>query len=73
MGILAQRGAPRPNRIGVTTCRLLSAQGMVLRVRGLDAIAGSPVFDIKPHMTGFDPRGEIREPDWAREIMAGYW
>lgn len=73
MGILAQRGAPRPNRIGVTTCALLSAQAMVLRVRGLDAISGSPIFDIKPHMTGFDPRGEIREPDWAREIMAGYW
>jgi len=73
MGILAQRGAPRPNRIGVTTCTLLAAQGLILRVRGLDAIAGSPVFDIKPHMTGFDPRGEIREPDWAREIMAGYW
>ncbi|MBU8537101.1 SAM-dependent methyltransferase [Falsiroseomonas tokyonensis] len=73
MGILAQRGAPRPNRLGVTTCALLGVRGMVLRLRGLDAIAGSPVFDIKPHMTGFDPRGAIREPDWAREIMAGYW
>ena len=52
---------------------MLKAPSLVLRVRGLDAIAGSPVFDIKPHMTGFDPRGEIREPDWAREIMAGYW
>lgn len=72
-GILAQRGAPRPNRLGVTTCALLGVDGPVLRVRGLDAIDGTPVFDIKPHMTGFDPRGAIREPDWAREIMAGYW
>ncbi|MCZ8149523.1 MAG: TrmO family methyltransferase [Roseomonas sp.] len=73
VGILAQRGSPRPNRIGVTTCRLLGVDGMRLRVRGLDAVDGSPVLDVKPHMTGFDPRGAVREPDWAREIMQGYW
>ena len=73
VGILAQRGSPRPNRIGVTTCRLLGVDGLRLRVRGLDAADGSPVLDVKPHMTGFDPRGAVREPDWAREIMRGYW
>lgn len=73
VGILGQRGSPRPNRIGVTTCALLGVQGMELRVRGLDAIDGTPVLDIKPHMTGFDPRGPVREPDWAAEIMQGYW
>ena len=73
VGILAQRGSPRPNRIGVTTCRLRGVDGMRLRVRGLDAVDGSPVLDVKPHMTGFDPRGAVREPDWAREIMQGYW
>jgi tRNA (Thr-GGU) A37 N-methylase len=73
VGILAQRGSPRPNRIGVTTCRLLGVDGMRLRVRGLDAVDGSPVLDVKPHMTGFDPRGAVQEPDWAREIMQGYW
>lgn len=73
VGILAQRGSPRPNRIGVTTCRLLGVDGLRLRVRGLDAVDGSPVLDVKPHMTGFDPRGAVQEPDWAREIMQGYW
>jgi tRNA (Thr-GGU) A37 N-methylase len=73
VGILGQRGSPRPNRIGITTCALLGVAGMVLRVCGLDAIDGTPVLDIKPHMTGFDPRGPIREPDWAAEIMRGYW
>ena len=72
-GIFAQRGKGRPNRIGVTVCRLLSVNGLTLRVRGLDAIDGTPVLDIKPVMTGFLPRGEIREPDWAKELMAGYW
>jgi tRNA (Thr-GGU) A37 N-methylase len=39
----------------------------------LDAIDGTPVLDIKPVMTGFLPRGDIREPDWARELMRDYW
>ncbi|HJW40898.1 MAG TPA: SAM-dependent methyltransferase [Rhizomicrobium sp.] len=73
VGILAQRGKGRPNRIGVTACRLLSIDGLTLRVRGLDAIDGTPVLDIKPVMAGFLPRGEVREPDWARQLMAGYW
>jgi len=73
VGIFAQRGKGRPNRIGVTVCRLLAADGLTLNVRGLDAIDGTPVLDIKPVMTGFLPRGDIREPPWARELMAGYW
>ena len=28
---------------------------------------------IKPVMSGFAPRGDFREPDWSKEIMAGYW
>lgn len=73
VGIFAQRGKDRPNRIGVTVCRILSVDGLSLRVRGLDAIDGTPVLDIKPVMKGFLPRGDIREPDWARALMAGYW
>ena len=73
VGILAQRGKGRPNRIGVTVCRLLSVDGLVLRVKGLDAIDGTPVLDIKPVMTGFLPREEVREPAWAVELMRGYW
>ena len=73
VGIFAQRGRNRPNRLAVSVCRIEKVEGTVLHVRGLDAIDGTPVIDIKPVMRGFAPRGEIREPDWAREIMAGYW
>lgn len=47
--------------------------GPRLRVRGLDAIDGTPVIDIKPVMKGFLPRGDIREPAWASELMREYW
>jgi tRNA-Thr(GGU) m(6)t(6)A37 methyltransferase TsaA len=73
IGIFAQRGRTRPNRIGVSVCRILEVSGLTIRVQGLDAIAGTPVLDIKPVMTGFRPRGDVKEPDWAREIMERYW
>jgi tRNA (Thr-GGU) A37 N-methylase len=42
-------------------------------VRGLDAIDGTPVLDVKPYMTEFAPRGPVRQPTWSHELMAGYW
>jgi tRNA (Thr-GGU) A37 N-methylase len=73
VGIFAQRGRVRPNRLGVSTCRIESVEGARVHVVGLDAIDGTPVLDLKPHMGGFAPRGEVHEPAWAREIMADYW
>jgi tRNA (Thr-GGU) A37 N-methylase len=73
VGIFAQHGKARPNRLGVTVCRLLSVIGGALRVRDLDAIAGTPVLNIKPVVRGFLPRGEIVEPAWATELMKDYW
>ena len=73
VGIFAQRGRNRPNRIGVSVCRVVGVMGTRLEVEGLDAIVGTPVLDIKPVLTGFLPRGTLREPDWAAAIMADYW
>lgn len=73
VGIFAQRGKNRPNRLGLTICRVLKVDGTKLHVAGLDAIDGTPVLDLKPWMSGFAPRGDIREPDWAHELMQGYW
>ena len=73
VGIFAQRGKNRPNRIGVTVCRIVSVSGREINVEGLDAIAGTPVLDIKPVMREFLPRGEILQPDWSRELMRDYW
>lgn len=73
VGIFAQRGKNRPNRIGLTTCEIIAVSGTKLDVAGLDAIDGTPVLDIKPAMREFQPRGEHRQPDWASELMQGYW
>lgn len=73
VGIFAQRGRNRPNRLGVSVCRVVAVDGLTLEVEGLDAIDGTPVVDIKPVLSGFLPRGEVREPAWAGEIMETYW
>ena len=73
MGIFAQRSKDRPNRIGVTVCEIESVTGLQIRVRELDAIDGTPVLDVKPYMKGFAPRGEVREPAWAVQLMQGYF
>jgi tRNA-Thr(GGU) m(6)t(6)A37 methyltransferase TsaA len=73
VGIFAQRAKARPNRIGLTTCELLRVDGSRLRVRGLDAVEGTPVLDIKPYMVEFAPRAATHQPAWATELMSGYW
>jgi tRNA-Thr(GGU) m(6)t(6)A37 methyltransferase TsaA len=73
VGIFAQRGKNRPNRIGVSRCRLLNVSGLTVRVAELDAIDGTPVLDIKPYMAEFGPRGEVVQPQWSRELMGEYY
>jgi tRNA-Thr(GGU) m(6)t(6)A37 methyltransferase TsaA len=73
VGIFAQRGRNRPNRLGATIVRVLGIDGRVIRVAGLDAVDGTPVVDIKPVIREFLPRGEFRQPSWATELMRTYW
>lgn len=73
VGIFAQRGKNRPNRLALTTVKLRALQGRVLYVEGCDALDGTPVLDIKPVMQGFLPRGAVQEPSWATELMREYW
>ncbi|MFF5423696.1 MULTISPECIES: SAM-dependent methyltransferase [unclassified Streptomyces] len=73
VGIFAQRGKNRPNRLGVSRCRLLRVDGRELHVEGLDAVDGTPVLDIKPYMSEFGPRGPVTQPEWATEIMSRYY
>ncbi|MEW6265382.1 MAG: SAM-dependent methyltransferase [Thermodesulfobacteriota bacterium] len=73
VGIFAQRGKNRPNRIGSTICRILRREGTKIYVAELDAIDGTPVLDIKPVMVEFLPRDKVHQPPWSHEIMRHYW
>ncbi len=73
VGIFAQRAKDRPNRLGVTVCQIVAVNGSTIHVKGLDAIDGTPVVDIKPWMDEFGPRGNVSQPSWSTELMRGYW
>ena len=48
IGAFVMRTPHRPNPLNICTCLLLDRTGRELRVRGLDALDGSPVMDVKP-------------------------
>ncbi|MHB1413810.1 MAG: tRNA (N6-threonylcarbamoyladenosine(37)-N6)-methyltransferase TrmO [Chloroflexota bacterium] len=68
VGYFSTHTPNRPNRIGVSTVRLLEKTGDTLVVQGLDTFDGTPVLDIKP----FVPRKEIVEsataPEWMKHL-----
>ena len=66
-------GSPRPNRLGATVVEIVRRSGRTLTVRGLDAIDGTPVLDIKPVMVEFLPRSPVHQPQWSRDLMRNYW
>ena len=72
-GIFAMRRKDRPNHIGLTIVKIEKLEWKSLFVTGLDAIDGTPVLDIKPVLKDFLPKEEIKEPDWAGELMQDYW
>jgi tRNA-Thr(GGU) m(6)t(6)A37 methyltransferase TsaA len=73
VGIFAQRAKARPNRLGVSTCRILNVDSLRITVADLDAIDGTPVLDIKPHLIEMGPRGDVHEPAWVADLMEHYW
>src|SRR5262249_40913279 len=73
LGVFAQRTKYRPSAIGVTAVELLGIDGAVLKVRGLDALDGTPVLDIKPYIPMFDRIDNPRVPRWVDAIMDGYF
>jgi tRNA-Thr(GGU) m(6)t(6)A37 methyltransferase TsaA len=66
-GVFATRTNLRPNAIGLTLVELMSVEGNVLTVRGLDAYDGTPVLDIKPY-DPWDMAENAKVPDWWKKL-----
>lgn len=72
VGIFAQRGSARPNQMAISTAEYIGHDGLAVEVKGLDLVHGTPILDLKPVMSGFQV-DDIKEPDWAKDIMKNYW
>lgn len=73
VGIFSQRGKNRPNQLGLTVAKVIKVEGKKLYLKGLDAVDGTPVLDVKPYVKEFSPREEIHQPEWISELMKNYW
>jgi tRNA-Thr(GGU) m(6)t(6)A37 methyltransferase TsaA len=67
-GVFATRSPRRPNPIGLTVVELLSREGPLLRVRGVDMLDGTPILDIKPYLSSL-PAERLRR-GWLAEAEA---
>jgi len=70
VGVLATRSPRRPTPIGETVVELLQREGNALIVRGLDALDGTPVLDIKPYLPRGDQVEGARVPPWLERLWA---
>ncbi|MDY6913799.1 MAG: tRNA (N6-threonylcarbamoyladenosine(37)-N6)-methyltransferase TrmO [Planctomycetota bacterium] len=73
--VFATRMPVRPNPIGMSVVELLdfSPRNGKITVRGLDALDGTPVLDIKPYISNFDSYAEARVPSWVTRHLNSHF
>ncbi|MHC1610013.1 MAG: tRNA (N6-threonylcarbamoyladenosine(37)-N6)-methyltransferase TrmO [Candidatus Methanospirareceae archaeon] len=65
VGVFASRSPSRPNPIGLCVAELVKIEDNILSVKGLDALEGSPVIDLKPYIPRVDSVPDAVVPPWA--------
>ena len=73
VGIFAQRAKDRPNPLGITAVTIIGVESGALVVRGLDAINGTPVLDVKPYYPAYDRVMNAVVPEWVDSLMEKYF
>lgn len=68
VGVFATRSPNRPTPLGLTVVELVSVDGNIVRVRGLDAWDNTPILDIKPY-DHYDHVNTFKVPPWFLD----YW
>ena len=65
VGVFACRSPSRPNPIGLCVVKLTKVEDYILTVKGLDALEGSPIIDIKPYIPRADSIPDAQVPEWT--------
>lgn len=69
VGVFASRAPSRPNGLGLSLVALVAVEPGALRVAGVDAVDGTPVYDVKPYLPWCEARPDARS-DWAKDAPA---
>ncbi|WP_247706336.1 TrmO family methyltransferase domain-containing protein [Streptomyces liliiviolaceus] len=72
-GTFVHRNHRRPNQLATSFPRLLKVDSLDLHVSDLDAVDGTPIYDLAPFFAEMGPRGEVREPGWPGQMLKDYW
>ena len=59
-GLFTTRSPNRPCPLGLSVVRLVARKGNILKVKGLDAIDGTPLLDIKPYVPTVEEKSDIK-------------
>lgn len=72
--VFATRMPVRPNPVGMSVVELLQfyADNGELIVKGLDALDGTPVIDIKPYIPNFDSCPDAHIPEWVQKHLKSH-
>lgn len=65
-GLFTTRSPHRPNPLGHAVVELVEQKGNILLVKGLDAIDGTPIIDIKPYVKKLDVKNDAVS-GWAEQ------
>ena len=71
--IFGHRNMRRINWLGVSRCKWIEIDGLDLLVEDLDAVDGTPILDIKPWFSEFDPRGKVQQAKWSTTMLKDYF
>ena len=66
-GVFACRSPYRPNLIALDVCKILSIDGLAIRIDKTHAFDETPILDLKPYIPNLDDpaeRSAVRLPDW---------
>lgn len=61
-----------PNLFGTSIVKMIKKEGNNITVKGLDALHGTLVIDIKPVMSEFLPKEAVIQPEWTKKISGNY-
>jgi len=59
-GLFTTRSPHRPCPLGLTVVELVAREKNILKVKGLDAVDGTPLLDIKPCIPSIDEKSVIK-------------
>jgi len=70
-GLFTTRSPNRPCPLGLCVVELLAREGKILKVKGLDALDGTPLLDIKPYISSLDAKTDAKA-GWLEDKLTNF-